>query len=225
MGAVREHRAAAVSSGRVVVAVVVIGCTLSLALKHILLFHIWTLFVVLWGWRRATLRMILVVALWTAFFIPYLRDGAIAIVQQILLYETPWGYGLIGRFKSFSTSGAILRYHDRCTSLGALAAHEYPRCALADDMLVFCVHIGLFRPLQRGSVCLLCYTCAYPRADFWRCLWFPHGIGIAPLLPEAWFFDNVLWLFSFAQLLLLLSRFALIRLQQGRVRDKLELCP
>lgn len=67
----------------------------SLLIKHNTVFLWFALFVWLWGYRRALLRMAGVVALWLLSFTPYLPDGAERIVQRVLLYSSWSGqYGL-----------------------------------------------------------------------------------------------------------------------------------
>lgn len=70
-------------------------CLASLLIKHVLVFQIWALFVALWGWRKATLRMMAAMAVFALSFAPYLPDAAPRIITRVLLYSSWTGrYGL-----------------------------------------------------------------------------------------------------------------------------------
>lgn len=71
-------------------------CLISLLAKHITVFFWFALFVNLWGYRRALLRMVGIGALWLLSFTPFLNpDSAVLIIQRVFLYSS-WGgeYGL-----------------------------------------------------------------------------------------------------------------------------------
>ncbi|MFN8378355.1 MAG: hypothetical protein U0452_06740, partial [Anaerolineae bacterium] len=73
-------------------------CVLSIMVKHVAVFQVWALFVALWGWRKATLRMVAALALFTLSFAPYLPDGYARIVDRVLLYSSwtgRFGLGLV----------------------------------------------------------------------------------------------------------------------------------
>lgn len=70
-------------------------CVLSIMVKHVVVFQVWALFVALWGWRRATLRMVAALAIFAISFAPYLPDGYARIIERVLLYSSWTGrYGL-----------------------------------------------------------------------------------------------------------------------------------
>jgi hypothetical protein len=67
--------------------------TLALIIKHIVLFHVWALFIWLVGIRRAWIWYAGTIILFALSFTPFLPDGIPGIMQHVLLYRSIYRFG------------------------------------------------------------------------------------------------------------------------------------
>jgi len=67
--------------------------TLALIIKHIVLFHVWALFIWIAGTRRAFFWYVGALIVFVLSFSPFLPDGIPGIVQHVLLYRSTYRFG------------------------------------------------------------------------------------------------------------------------------------
>lgn len=72
--------------------------TFALVVKHVMVFGVWTVFVYVFGWKRAIIASLAAGATVLLFFLPYLPAGRGGIMQNVLLYASVPHYFGLGLF-------------------------------------------------------------------------------------------------------------------------------
>jgi hypothetical protein len=181
--------------------------TISLVIKHILIFHVWVLFWYSFSRRTLPRALLLTVVVFAAAFVPYLSGGgAEGIVQNVFLYSgLPGLYGL-GTF--LPRAVAVLGFVAVMAAVPVASQRAGASLAAAMRLSAVALLATVFGIGEQYFLIPIIFSSAFGGRWFWlyTCaatlflLASPNNVGVIAL-PPLW---NLVWLAAVAWLVALL---------------------